>query len=223
MCKRFALWDPPGTISKFFKVGVPVDFKPRYNIGPGQQILAIRQMQRLPRDAAHFQWGLIPGGAKEESCGNDLTNARAETAATTPEFAEAFKSRRCLIPASGFYQWEPQETGGRPFLVLPAKTALFAFAGIWETWSNPGSQVDIASCAILTTEANARLYPLHQRMPAIIEARNFSDWLDPSITDEAAAAALIKPYPADAVSVQPVSTAVNDIRNDDPSLAEPAE
>lgn len=223
MCKRFALWDPAGTISKFFKVGVPVDFKPRYNIAPGQQILAIRQMQRLPRDAVHFQWGLIPSWAKEQSRGSDLINAGTETAATMPEFAEAFKARRCLIPASGFYLWGPQETDGQPFLVLPTKTALFAFAGIWETWSNPGSQVDIASCAILTTEANARLHPLHQRMPAIIAVRDFPNWLDPSITDEAAAASLIKPCPADAVSVQSVSPSVNDIRNDDPSLVEPAE
>ncbi|MFO7838645.1 MAG: SOS response-associated peptidase [Desulfosalsimonadaceae bacterium] len=223
MCKRFALWDPPGTISRYFKVGVPVDFKPRYNIAPGQQILAVRQVPGLPRDAAHFKWGLIPSRTAEESTGSELFNAMAENASTTPEFTEAFKSRRCLIPASGFYAWQPEEAGGQPFLVLPGKTELFAFAGIWEKWSTPRSQTDITSCAILTTGADTLLHPLHQRMPAIIEARDFQDWLDPSVTDEAAVVSLIKPCPGDAVSVQQVSTAVNDIRNDDPSLVEPAE
>ncbi len=223
MCKRFALWVPPGTISRYFKVSVPVDLRPRYNIAPGQKVLAVRQIPDHPRDAAHFQWGFIPAAAGDESIGRSMTCARAETVSKKPEFREAFRARRCIIPASGYYEWENGSESTRPFLVRPKGADFFAFAGLWETWNSPGTREDITSCSIITTQANDALSRVNERMPVIIGFKDFSLWLDPYTSDEEKLALLMKPWPSEQVTFYQVDAAVNDPSNDYASLIEPAE
>jgi len=221
MCGRFALWNPPGTISRIFKVSVPLDLSPRYNIAPSQKILTIRQQADQPREAVYCQWGLIPEWARDATIGYNLINARAESVSSKPAFKAAFRSQRCLIPASGFYEWKEANNSKQPFLVLPEADDLFALAGLWNTWTDPQTNTAIATCAILTTEANSKLQGLHHRMPVIVNSSYFVRWLDPSVSDAADLDPIMQPCSPDTISYQPVSPTVNDTRNEDESLIEP--
>lgn len=221
MCGRFALWNPPGIISRYFKVSVPLDLSPRYNIAPGQQVLAIRQKADQPREAVRFKWGLIPEWARDASIGYNLINARAESVASKPAFKTAFKSQRCLIPASGFYEWKQESDSKQPFLIVPERDEIFALAGVFSTWPDPQANAEIASCAILTTEANSRLQPIHHRMPVIVDFNDYNKWLDPHIMDEAVLSPIMKPFPSELLTCYRVSSAVNDTRNENASVIEP--
>jgi putative SOS response-associated peptidase YedK len=222
MCGRFALWTPPGTITKYFKVSVARDILPRYNIAPGQNILVIRQTNATQRLPVLIRWGLIPSWAKEESVGFKMINARAESIMEKPAFKAAFKSRRCLIPASGFYEWKKEGSSKQPYLIRLQDADLFALAGIWESWKKPGSDSVIESCAILTSSANRVVGRIHDRMPVIIRPDDFALWLD-TIDSNHRVNALMHPFDDRNMACHPVSKAVNHVQNDDSSLIQSAE
>jgi putative SOS response-associated peptidase YedK len=200
----------------------PSNFPPRYNIAPTQAVPVVRrQRDSGERELVTLRWGLVPSWAKDIDIGARLINARAETVANKPSFRAAFKVRRCLIVADGFYEWQAQPKGPKqPFFITIAADRPFAFAGLWEEWWGAGSTL-IETCTIVTTEANAALRPIHARMPAILTVDRFDAWLDPAAAP-ADLEALLAPY-AGEMAARPVGRRVNDVRNDDAGCVEPAD
>jgi putative SOS response-associated peptidase YedK len=178
----------------------------------------VRQKDGGGRELALVRWGLIPAWAKEASIGGRLINARSETVAEKPAFRSAFRKRRCLVPADGFYEWRKREGGGpkQPMLVRRRDGAPFAFAGLWEHWRGPEGEVQ--TCTILTTEANAVLAPIHDRMPVILDPAAYDRWLDPA---RPGAEELLRPCSDGWLEAFPVSTRVNNVRNDVAELIAP--
>ena len=222
MCGRFTLFTPASRLAEVFLPGEAVSLAPRYNIAPSQPVLAVRVAPATGRrEFATPRWGLIPSWAKDASIGSRLINARAETVSEKPAFRRAFRERRCLVPADGFYEWKQEATGKRPFYVRMRDGAPFAFAGLWERWEKiPGEAVE--TCAILTTEPNDLLAPLHDRMPVIVAPEDFERWLDPAVRSPELLAPLLHPFPAGAMEAFPVGRAVNNPRSDDPSCVRPS-
>jgi putative SOS response-associated peptidase YedK len=172
------------------------------------------------RELTHFHWGLIPRWAKDPTIGSRMINARSETAAEKPSFRTAFKYRRCLVPSDGFYEWQKVNGSKQPLRIQMAGGGLFAIAGLWEHWQSPdGSEIE--SCTLLTTEPNDLLQPVHNRMPVILAQEDFDLWLDPGAQHPGEVQPLLRPYPADQMSFYPVSTHVNNPRNEDPQCIEP--
>jgi putative SOS response-associated peptidase YedK len=202
--------------------GEPVnEWRARFNIAPSQPLAAVRfDAERNGRALAWLQWGLVPPWADDPSSGNRLINARAETAATKPAFREAFRHRRCLVPADGFYEWKRQGDSKQPYYIRLKDDSPFAFAGLWEHWRR--GELEIESCTILTTDANELVSPLHNRMPVIIEPADFKQWLDPLAQDPKLVEPLLVTYPADEMIAYPVSRVVNSPRVDAPECIEPA-
>jgi putative SOS response-associated peptidase YedK len=193
---------------------------PRYNIAPTQPIVVVRQGHQ-GRELIPVRWGFIPWWAKDPKALPLMINARAEGIAEKPAYRDAFKYRRCLVPASGFYDWQTRgKAPKQPYAVQPGDGAPIAFAGLWETWhSADGSEIDTA--VIITTDANRLLAPIHERMPVVVEPQDFETWLSPR-TRAHEAAALLKPAREDLFTATPVSTLVNAVDNDDPRLLEEA-
>jgi len=218
MCGRFTLFSSAEEIAQMFEVDLP-DLLPSYNIAPSQTINAIAQMpDRLKRELYRFRWGLIPSWAKDSAIAYKLINARSETASEKPSFRSAFKHRRCLIPTDGFYEWQHSEDGKakkQPYFFSLKDGNPFALAGLWESWKSPDGEV-IESCTILTTEANDILRPIHDRMPVILESKGWDMWLDPSFDNKNELQAILKPYPAEAMTAHPVSIKVNSPKNNSP-------
>ena len=220
MCGRFTLQIPPELLAEIFGLlEIPV-FPARYNIAPTQQVPVIRQSGDGRNLFAVMRWGLIPSWAKDPGIGKRLINARCETVAGKPAFRHAVRHRRCIVPASGFYEW--QEEGGKKhplYIRLKDGSPLF-FAGLWEQWKSPqGEAVD--SCTILTTSSNSLIVPLHERMPVILRREAFPLWLAPEMIDPEKLEPLYLPYPADFMEMWPVSPLVNSPRNDSPELLAP--
>ncbi len=209
MCGRFTLTTNPADFQDVFSgFGFPPVFAPRFNIAPSQPLLAI------PNDgsqqATFFLWGFIPGWAKDAALGRKLINARGETLAEKPSFKGAFKYKRCLIPADGFYEWKAGKVK-TPYYIFMKSRQPFAFAGLWSDWeSSDGSR--LKTCAIITTEPNEVVAPIHKRMPVILPPAFYEAWLSPRPHNELSA--LLKPYPAAEMDAHPVSTLVNDPQND---------
>jgi putative SOS response-associated peptidase YedK len=196
---------------------------PRYNIAPTQPAPVIRQHPKESRRVLTLmRWGLIPIWAKDMSDAAGKINARSETAATLPAFRDAMKSRRCIIPADGFYEW--RRTGGQkqPFCFEVGDGELFAFAGLWERWKNPDGEW-VKSFSILTTAPNAVTSTVHDRMPVILDRADYDLWLDPAMTNVEAATDMLKPYPADQMRSYPVGSRVNSVANDDAECSTPVE
>jgi len=220
MCGRYRLSRRKQIVAEHFDA-LPDDeeeWNPRYNIAPTQPILVIRQNPTQPgRELSLMRWGLVPSWAKDIS-GPPMINARSETAATMASFRDPFKSRRCLIPADGFYEW--RKTGGvrQPFCFEVDNGELFAFAGLWDRWKNPSGQW-IRSCSILTTTPNAVAATVHDRMPVILDRGNYDLWLDPGMTNVDTASEMLKPFEARFMRCYPVSTRVNQVQNDDAECA----
>lgn len=219
MCGRYTLISNPEAIRRLFELP---DFDerlvvPRYNIAPTQPVVVVRGGER-GRELVPMRWGFIPSWAKEHKSLPLMLNARAEGIAEKPAFRNAFRRRRCLVPASGFYEWQKRGKGKQPFAVRPGASELVAFAGIWETWfGNDGSEIDTA--AIVTTACNECVRALHDRMPATVDPQDFAAWLSAD-TDLAHAQALLRPAPEELFVCAPVSTRVNAVANDDPGLWE---
>jgi putative SOS response-associated peptidase YedK len=206
-------------IAEQFGVTVTHEVAPRYNIAPTQPVAAIRLDESGERELTYFQWGLIPSWAKDLTIGSRMIDARAETAAEKPSFRAAFKRRRCLLPASGFYEWQKTGDGKQPIFVRPAGDDLFGLAGLWEIWRDAEGS-ELQTCTILTTAPNDLMEPIHNRMPAIIEPDDYSMWLDPGDRPEDGLH-LLRPYPPELMAAYAVSTAVNNPRNEGRQLVEP--
>ena len=219
MCGRFALFAPISTLEEYFALTEPVaELPPRYNLTPGQAVAVVREHDGRRR-LDLLRWGLVPFWAKDPAIGHRLINARLDGLAAKPSFREAFARRRCLIAASGFYEWAETGHGKRqPFFIRPSgDESLLAFAGLWERWRGADGQ-PLETCVIVTTEANAALAPIHERMPLIVPHADQALWLNrqSSVADVAALAAR-----APVLDAGPVSTAVNDPRRDDETLIAP--
>lgn len=226
----------PDDLKKRFRASVSDDVaqkleKPRYNLAPTQDVPIIT-MQNGERIAEMVRWGLIPSWAKDESIGNKLINARAETLSEKPSFKNAFQKRRCLVVANGFYEWKaaaPGEQRGRskttpkqPMYIRLTSGEPFAIAGLWESWKNPQTQVPVRSCTIITTEPNDLIATLHHRMAVILTPADEDLWLDESLPTQDLMR-LLKPYPSDALEAYPVSLRVNSPALDNASLIEPVD
>jgi putative SOS response-associated peptidase YedK len=228
VCGRFALFTDSTTLGEYFELGAPADgalLAPSYNVTPGRDIAAVRVARDGTRRLGALRWGLVPFWANDASIGHRLVNARLETLAEKAAFREAFARRRCLIPASGFYEWAQASRGGtrarrQPYFIRPRAEPLFAIAGLWERWrGNSAAPLErpLESCVIVTTPANDNLASIHDRMPLLIARADFARWLEPSTSAAAAAALAID---ACAVEAWHVGPAINDPRNDDSTLIE---
>jgi putative SOS response-associated peptidase YedK len=228
MCGRYTLTVDPDELRETFHLEAPplAGLAPRYNIAPTQPVAVV------PNEGARrielFQWGLIPSWAKDPKIGNSLINARGETVAEKPAFRAAFKKRRCLILADGFFEWK-REGGGRktPMYIQMKDGRPFAFAGLWEAWRPPGAVDDeqagqpasaLKTCTIITTTPNALMEPIHNRMPVILPPDAYDLWLTPGELPAADALALLKPLDATLMTARPVSTRVNSPKFDGPEI-----
>lgn len=215
MCGRFALKSPPAELVDVFGLDECPDFLPRYNIAPGTDIAAILAHGE-GRVLRLLHWGLVPHWAKDRSMGNKLINARGETVAEKPAFRSSFRRHRCLIPATGFYEWQVTAQGKQPWYVSFKSGEPMAFAGLYDTWHAPEGGALQTAC-IVTIGANALMQPIHDRMPVIVARDNWNDWLSGPPDD---AASLIAPCDAAAMQAWPVSHRVNRPSEEGPELAE---
>jgi putative SOS response-associated peptidase YedK len=224
MCGRYRLSRRKQLVEEYFDVSSDTDdWNPRYNVAPTQPVPVIRQNPKEPiRELSLMRWGLIPSWAKDTSGAARMINARSETAQTLPAFRDALKSRRCLIPADGFYEWKRDGKTKQPFCFEVGDGGLFAFAGLWERWRDPSGQW-VKSCSILTTTPNAVTSAIHDRMPVILDPDSYDLWLDPGMTDVQVVSELLKPYDARLMRSYPVSARVNTVRNDDQECSQPVE
>lgn len=220
MCGRFAVTATPSMLAAHFGLSEPVEFTPNYNITPSQQIPVVRSLDGK-RGLFLMRWGLIPHWAKDVKIGYKLINARAGTVFDKPAFREAIKKRRCLIPASGFFEWKKAGKMKQPYFVALRGQDLFAFAGLWEFWHKSKEEI-VASCSILTTDANEIMAPIHHRMPAIIAPENYDAWLRPDARPEDLSR-LLKPFRAAAMKAYPVSQAINNPKNNSAACLAPLE
>ncbi len=215
MCGRFTLSVSKETLTQAFHLEFP-NIAAQYNIAPTQEVATVlHNVESNQRQFQHLRWGLIPSWAKNTSIGAKLINARAETIAEKPSFRSAFKHRRCLIIADGFYEWQKQEGKKQPFYFRLNSGQPFGFAGLWEKWKSPEG-LEINSCTIVTTQANELLQPIHDRMPVILADSDFDLWLNPEVQKAEALQQLLVPYPASAMTATPVSTKVNNPKHDSP-------
>jgi putative SOS response-associated peptidase YedK len=218
MCGRFALKNPRA-IKAAFDVGeLPEDLKPRYNIAPSQDIAIIR-FSPAGRKLSMAHWGLIPSWAKERSTSYSTINARADTVDTKPTYRGPFKHHRCLIPADGFYEWKEEAGFKIPHHISMQDGSPFAMAGLWDVWNGP--EGDVLSCSIIVTDANPFMKKLHDRMPVILEPKDYEAWLDPDNQDTTSLKKLLIPAKGDRLTEWKVSRALNNPRNESAQFAEP--
>lgn len=221
MCGRFTLITPAEALAEQFQLFEIPSLAPRYNIAPTQPVAAVR---RVPGDGQRelvlLRWGLVPFWAKDPGIGARMINARSETVAEKPAFRAAFRRRRCLVPADGFYEWRRLERGKQPFYVRLRDERPFAFAGLWEHWEGP-DEAAIDSCTLLTTEPNDLIRPVHSRMPVILAPKDYDLWLDPGVQKAELLRPLLRPYPSEGMLAYPISTWVNKPKNDSPRCIEP--
>jgi putative SOS response-associated peptidase YedK len=222
MCTRFVLLKEQ-LRATFVALGleVPPVFGARYNIAPGTTIPALRRNPSRPgAEAALVQWSLVPAWAKTPPS-TALVNARAETVTVKPSFRDAFLRRRCVIPASGFYEWAQHGKARKPWLFQRPGGAAFGFAGLWETWRAPNGTV-LESCAFITTAPNAVMRPVHHRMPVILTPATYDSWLDPAADPEKHLIPLLRPAPDDTLTATALSSYVSNVRHEGPACLTPA-
>ena len=223
MCGRFTLRKEESVIREAFELSEVPTLEPRYNIAPTQlvptvvrpKVSAQSPEQSEQRQFLSLRWGLIPSWAKDPAIGARLINARSETVTEKPSFRAAFRQRRCLVLADGFYEWQRQERKKQPFYFRLQDGQPFAFAGLWERWKAPNGEA-IESCTILTTEANELLRPIHDRMPVILDPKDYELWLDPEVQKPEPLQQLLRPYRSEGMTTYPVSTQVNNPSNNSP-------
>jgi putative SOS response-associated peptidase YedK len=250
MCGRFTLRASPSVIAEQFALFEVPAFAARFNIAPTQPVAVIRRQNEPPRgdegttkqagdevekrsrrrssvpllsarrELVWLRWGLIPGWAKDAAIGARLINARAETAAEKPAFRAAFRRRRCLVVADGFYEWQRTGRAKQPCFIRLRDGRPFAFAGLWEAWEAADDSM-LETCTILTTDPNELIRPIHDRMPAILSPADYDTWLDTTIEDSGRLLSLLTPYPSDAMQAHPVGDFVNSPAHDSPQCIEP--
>jgi putative SOS response-associated peptidase YedK len=246
MCGRFALYTPPARIARYFGAtlaeGADGEHAPSWNVAPTDPVLGVRDRPPRPgpteeggpteggsgpeRILMSFRWGLIPWWSKDAKSASRLFNARSESVATKASFREAFRERRIIVPADGFYEWHKTKTGHRqPYYFSRADGEPLAFAGLAERWREKGAPKDtpyIRSCTVITTPGGADMASIHDRMPVILDPATFDRWLDPANEDTEELRALLRPPPAGTVVHHPVGPRIGNVRNNDPTLIEPA-
>ena len=212
MCGRITLYLSPELLAELFGLPELPRISPRFNICPSQQIGVVRNLGG-DNHLDFLKWGLVPSWADDPAIGYRLINARSETVFEKRSFRQSIRTRRCLVPASGFYEWQKGVKGDSPYYVSMDDGSPMAFAGIWESWKGPGG-IQLESCAILTTAANRLMEPIHDRMPVILHPGEYSLWLDREVSDVSDIQPLFRPYPPDAMTATRVSTLVNSPAND---------
>lgn len=218
MCGRYVLSQIDALVQRF---GVSADLPtttPRYNVAPTQTMPVV--VKHSPNQLVLMRWGLIPSWAKEGKTEQTMINARAETLAQKPTFRRLLSSQRCLVPASGFYEWQQAAGGKVPHYISLKDEPLFAFAGLYDRWTDPQG-TEVYSYTIITTAPNALMASIHNRMPAILRRDEEELWLNPDETESDRLLPLLKPYPAEMMQAKAVSRAVNNVRNDGPALTQP--
>lgn len=219
MCGRFVLTANPEMVQHTFDLKtMPPEMPARYNVAPTQPIAVITNEHS--DELTFYKWGLIPSWSKDATIASKLINARSETVAEKPSFRTAFRRRRCIIPADGFYEWQQQGKEKVPLFIHLEGREVFGMAGLWEVWNSPDGS-EIRTCTILTTEANAFMQPIHNRMPVILQKADYPLWLSPKEEPAPLLQALMRPYTGDNLTAYPVSKAVNRANNDAPYLVEP--
>ncbi len=220
MCGRYSITTPLDSVRTLFDVTSGLNFQPRYNVAPTQDAPVVRLNREGGRALDMLRWGLVPAWAKDLAIGNKAINARGETVAEKPMFRAAFKDRRCLVVADGFYEWRKMEGGKQPYRITLADGGPFAFAGLWEHWrdrDDPDAQ-PVETFTIVTTTASDAIAHIHPRMPVMLDPADHDQWLH---GDRDAAAALIGPFPDEALTAYEVDTVVNNVRNDTPACIAP--
>ncbi len=218
MCGRFAFYSPSEAAAALFGVSGSIEVEPRYNIAPTQYVAAIRSSDSGSRELVMLRWGLVPFWAKDPSIGNRMINARAETVAEKPSYRAAYRKRRCLVLADGFYEWHKEDGGKVPYFISPANNTPFAFAALWEHWQSKDSDESLQSTTLITTSANDYMSRLHHRMPVVLEPSTADRWL-------AGDNDLIAQVSADSPGLQswPVDKRVNNARNEGEQLVIPVD
>jgi putative SOS response-associated peptidase YedK len=221
MCGRFTLRTSTPVLLREFRLDTAPPLVPRYNIAPTQSIAVVRQPIGEPRELVMLHWGLIPPWSQDPSMGSRMINARSETVATKRSFRKAFRQRRCLVPADGYYEWQTLGARKQPYWIRMQDDRPFGFAGLWESWRGHGQLTGaLESCTILTTNANELTRPIHDRMPVILDSACWDEWLDPQNHDVARLQRLLTPTNSDLMRVDPVSTHVNNPRHEDAACIE---
>jgi putative SOS response-associated peptidase YedK len=220
MCGRYFLTMGFRDLAEFFDLPEEDDLEPRYNIAPSQSIPVIRQ-EESGRRLTMLHWGLIPSWARDPKIAFRTINARSETAAAISSFCAAFRQRRCLVPASGFYEWDRRSGSRQPYRILRRDGQPMAFAGLWERWRSPADRAVIESCTILTVRANQEVARIHDRMPVILEPPGFALWLAPEEHRPERLQPLLRPLANGQLTLQPVSTYVNNPRHESEACLEP--
>ncbi len=225
MCGRYTLHGTPDTLIASFGLQTCPDFAPRYNIAPQSDIPVIRQRADVGLVGQIVRWGLVPSWAKDPSIGAKLNNARAESVADKPSFRASFSRHRCIIPASGYFEWQAVKRNGKPakqpWYIRPQDDeGYFGMAGLLSKWTNPDGTSLITTC-VITTEPNEIMIPIHDRMPVILAKQDWSAWLDPGNRDRDGLLQLLKPSPANMMIAVPVGLAVNRAGNEGPELIRP--
>jgi len=224
MCARYTLRVPLNLVVEEFQLGIPSFYKsfdsvPRFNVAPTQTVIGAKAgVDGTGRELALFHWGLIPSWAKDKKIARSTINARGDTVATKPAFRTAFKKRRCLVIADGYYEWKAEGKVKIPYLYEIDGGKSFAFAGLWETWyGEDGNGPPLESCTLVTTEANSLASELHDRMPVLLDAKDYDRWLDPKLQDAEEIARIIAQFPVERMSARRLSsTFVNNARNEGP-------
>jgi putative SOS response-associated peptidase YedK len=220
MCGRFAFYSPHEAVVRVFGVAAAPEVEPRWNIAPTQHVATVRETGG-PRSLAMLHWGLVPSWAKERAIGARMINARAETLAEKPSFRSAFQRRRCLVPADGWYEWQRAGAVKQPWYMSFDDGQPFGMAGLWERWRDPASGEPLESCCIVTTTPAPAVAHVHDRMPVIVPAAAYAEWLDPRNGDTDRLARLLGPCGLPGLAARPVSRRVNDARNQGADLVEP--
>jgi putative SOS response-associated peptidase YedK len=215
MCGRYTLKTPVEELSEKFQFPEVIPLKPRYNIAPSQPVPVVRLMpDNQERKLAMLRWGLIPAWVKDPAKARQPINAKSETVAELPTFRTAFRKRRCLIPADGFYEWKQEGGRKQPVYICMKDREPFAFAGLWERWAGEEDEF-IESCTILTTEPNELLVPVHNRMPVILDPQDYDLWLDPDVQEVTRLKPLLHPFPPEQMTYYQVNLRVNNPKHDD--------
>lgn len=223
MCGRVVLTSSPRVLAEMFHLDVLPELEARYNIPPMSDIpVVVPHPKADGLELRMMRWGLVPSWAKDPGMGSRMINARSETVADKPAFRDAYRQRRCVIPADGFYEWQKVAAGKQPYYFHRRDGRPLVFAGLWESWTDPDGR-DLETCTILTTGANRVMSPVHHRMPVILPAKDRALWLDLGTEQKETLAALLKPCPDDLLALHPVTTRVGSPTFDEPACLDPVE
>jgi putative SOS response-associated peptidase YedK len=218
MCGRYAFFSPAEAVKRIFSLDDMPVLEPRYNIAPTQDVPAVRAGEEGRRTLSMLHWGLVPRWAEDRAIGNRMINARAESVADKPSFRDAFRKRRCLVLADGWYEWQVAAGGKQPWFVRRKDGRPFAFAGLWERWKDPADGKLLESCTIVTTSAAESLRKIHERMPVVLDDADWDRWIDTAFSETDKLLELLRPFDGSALEAWPVGRDVNAPKNEGPEL-----